>query len=132
MAHRLFRAASIAPHRSRSLKLSDDPAFVDKVRDIAGLSLNPPDKALVLCVDEESRIQALERTQPVLPMAFGYVEGVTHDDVRHGTAMLVAALDGANGQVISRPPLRRGAAYRFRYREISLQVNAPKIGPLPR
>lgn len=102
MAHRLFRAASIAPHRSRSFKLSNDPAFVEKVRDITGLYLNPPDHALVLCVDEKSQIQALERTQPVLPMGFGYVEGVTHDYVRHGTTTLFAALDVANGQVISR------------------------------
>lgn len=102
MAHRLFRAASIAPHRSRSFKLSNDPAFVEKVRDITGLYLNPPDHALVLCVDEKSQIQALERTQPVLPMGMGYVEGITHDYVRHGTTTLFAALDVANGQVISR------------------------------
>jgi putative transposase len=76
MAHRLFRATGIAPHRSRSFKLSNDPAFVEKVRDITGLYLNPPDHALVLCVDEKSQIQALERTQPLLPMGFGYVEGV--------------------------------------------------------
>lgn len=102
MAHRLFRAASIAPHRSRSFKLSNDPAFVEKVRDITGLYLNPPDHALVLCVDEKRQIQALERTQPLLPMGLGYVEGVTHDYVRHGTTTLFAALDVANGQVISR------------------------------
>lgn len=102
MAHRLFRAAGIAPHRPRSFKLSNDPAFVEKVRDITGLYLNPPDHALVLCVDEKSQIQALERTQPVLPMGLGYVEGITHDYVRHGTTTLFAALDVANGQVISR------------------------------
>ncbi|SFQ73548.1 putative transposase [Variovorax sp. OK605] len=102
MAHRLVRAASFAPHRSRSFKLSNDPAFVEKVRDITGLYLNPPDHALVLCVDEKSQIQALERTQPVLPMGFGYVEGITHGYVRHGTTTLFAALDVANGQVISR------------------------------
>ncbi len=89
MAHRLFRAASIAPHRSRSFKLSNDPAFVEKVRDITGLYLNPPDHALA-------------RTQPLLPMGLGYVEGVTHGYVRHGTTTLFAALDVANGQVISR------------------------------
>jgi putative transposase len=102
MAHRLFRAAGLQPHRSRSFKLSNDPAFVEKVRDITGLYLNPPDHALVLCVDEKSQIQALERTQPVLPMGLGYVEGITHDYVRHGTTTLFAALDVANGQVISR------------------------------
>lgn len=74
MAHRLFRAASIAPHRSRSFKLSNDRAFVEKVRDITGLYLNPPDDALLLCVDEKSQIQALKRTQQLLPMGLGYVE----------------------------------------------------------
>jgi len=102
MAHRLFSAAALSPHRSRSFKLSNDPAFVEKVRDITGLYLNPPESALVLCVDEKSQIQALERTQPVLPMGFGYVEGITHDYVRHGTATLFTALNVANGQVISR------------------------------
>ncbi len=104
MAHRLFRAAALAPHRSRSFKLSNDPAFVEKVRDITGLYLNPPESALVLCVDEKSQIQALERTQPLLPMGLGYVEGVTHDYVRHGTTTLFAALNVANGQVLSRVP----------------------------
>ena len=75
--------------------------FVEKVRDIVGLYLNPPDKALVLCVDEKSQCQALERTQPVLPMGLGYVEGVTHDYYRHGTTTLFAALDVVSGQVIS-------------------------------
>jgi putative transposase len=102
MAHRLFRASGLAPHRARSFKLSNDPAFIEKVRDITGLYLNPPESALVLCVDEKSQIQALERTQPVLPMGLGYVEGVTHDYVRHGTTTLFAALNVANGQVISR------------------------------
>ena len=102
MAHRLFRAAGLAPHRSRSFKLSNDPAFVEEVRDIAGLYLAPPENALVLCVDEKSQIQALERTQPVLPMGLGYVEGITHDYIRHGTTTLFAALNVANGQVITR------------------------------
>lgn len=102
MARRLFCAASIALHRCRSFKLSNDPAFVEKVRDITGLYLNPPDHALVLCVDEKSQIQALERTPPLLPMGLGYVEGVTHDYVRHGTTTLFAALDVTNGQVIPR------------------------------
>jgi len=74
---------------------------VDKVRDIVGLYLNPPDEALVLCVDEKSQCQALERTQPMLPMGLGYVEGVTHDYVRHGTTTLFAALDIANGEVLT-------------------------------
>lgn len=90
----------LQPHRSKSFKLSTDPFFVEKVRDIVGLYLNPPDKALVLCVDEKSQVQALERTQPVLPMGLGYVEGVTHDYFRHGTTTLFAALDILTGGVI--------------------------------
>lgn len=99
--HRYFQLFGLQPHRSRSFKLSTDPFFVDKVRDICGLYLNPPDKALVLCVDEKSQIQALERTQPMLPMGLGYVEGVTHDYKRHGTTTLFAALNVATGEVIA-------------------------------
>ena len=90
--HRLFQLFGLQPHRTRSFKLSTDPFFVEKLRDVVGLYLNPPDKAVVLCVDEKSQIQALERTQPMLPMGFGYVEGVTHDYQRHGTTTLFAAL----------------------------------------
>ncbi|MDR0247163.1 MAG: IS630 family transposase, partial [Burkholderiales bacterium] len=75
--------------------------FVDKVRDIVGLYLNPPTNALVLCVDEKSQCQALERTQPMLPLGLGYVEGITHDYIRHGTTTLFAALDTATGEVIA-------------------------------
>lgn len=99
--HRVFQTFAVQPHRSRSFKLSTDPFFVEKVRDIVGLYLNPPDHALVLCVDEKSQIQALNRTQPVLPMGLGYVEGITHDDVRHGTTTLFAALDIATGAVFT-------------------------------
>ena len=95
---RYFALFGLQPHRSKSFKLSTDPFFVEKVRDIVGLYLNPPDKALVLCVDEKSQVQALERTQPVLPMGLGYVEGVTHDYYRHGTTTLFAALDTARWQ----------------------------------
>jgi putative transposase len=98
---RYFALFGLQPHRSKSFKLSTDPFFVEKVRDIVGLYLNPPDKALVLCVDEKSQIQALERTQPVLPMGLGYVEGVTHDYYRHGTTTLFAALDILDGKVIT-------------------------------
>src|SRR6266851_1865800 len=91
----------LQPHRSKSFKLSTDPFFVEKVREVVGLYLNPPDKALVLCVDEKSQVQALERTQPVLPMGLGYVEGVTHDYYRHGTTTLFAALDIVDGGVIT-------------------------------
>ena len=97
---RYFALFGVQPHRQRSFKLSSDPLFVEKVRDIVGLYLNPPDKALVLCVDEKSQIQALERSQPVLPLGLGYVEGVTHDYFRHGTTTLFAALDAASGEVI--------------------------------
>ena len=99
--HRIWRAFGLQPHRQTHFKLSTDPFFVEKVRDIVGLYLNPPDKAMVLCVDEKSQIQALDRTQPVLPMGLGYVEGVTHDYVRHGTTTLFAALDIATGQVLT-------------------------------
>jgi transposase len=99
--HRYLNLFGVQPHRSRSFKLSSDPFFIEKVRDIVGLYLNPPEHALVLAVDEKSQIQALERTQPVLPMGLGYVEGVTHDYVRHGTTTLFAALDIANGSIIT-------------------------------
>ena len=99
---RIWRAFGLQPHRQETFKLSTDPQFVDKVRDIVGLYLSPPTHAVVLCVDEKSQIQALDRTQPVLPMGLGYVEGVTHDYVRHGTTTLFAALDIASGQVLTR------------------------------
>ena len=100
--HRIWNAFGLQPHRQRHFKISPDPFFVEKVRDIVGLYLNPPDNAMVLCVDEKSQIQALDRTQPVLPMGLGYVEGVTHDYIRHGTVTLFAALDIATGKVLSR------------------------------
>ena len=100
--HRIWRAFGLQPHRSKSFKLSSDPLFVEKVRDIVGLYLNPPERALVLCVDEKSQIQALDRTQPLLPMRPGQVERRSHDYKRHGTLSLFAALDTATGQVIGR------------------------------
>jgi putative transposase len=99
--HRVWSAFGLKPHRQDSFKLSTDPFFVEKLRDVVGLYLNPPENALVLCVDEKSQCQALERTQPMLPMGLGYVEGVTHDYVRHGTTNLFAALDIANGEVLA-------------------------------
>src|SRR5581483_10172672 len=99
--HRVWQVFGLQPHRQRTFKLSTDPFFVEKVRDIVGLYLHPPDKALVLCVDEKTQVQALNRTQPVLPLGLGYVEGVTHDYVRHGTTTLFAALDVATGTIIS-------------------------------
>lgn len=98
---RVWSAFGIQPHRQRHFKLSNDPLFVEKVRDIVGLYLNPPDKALVLCVDEKSQCQALERTQPMLPLGLGYVEGITHDYERHGTTTLFAALNVADGRVMA-------------------------------
>jgi putative transposase len=98
--HRIWHGFGLEPHRQRHFKLSTDPFFVEKVRDIVGLYLNPPDNAVVLCVDEKSQIQALERSQPMLPIGLGYVEGVTHDYLRHGTTTLLAALDTAQGTVL--------------------------------
>jgi transposase len=99
---RIWRAFGLQPHRLETFKLSGDPLFVAKVRDIVGLYLNPPDHALVLCVDEKSQIQALDRTQPLLPMRPGQIERRSHDDQRHGTTSLFAALDIATGRVIGR------------------------------
>jgi transposase len=99
---RIWTAFGLQPHRSETFKLSTDPLFVDKVRDIVGLYLSPPDRALVLCVDEKSQIQALDREQPVLPMMPGIPERRTHGYVRHGTTSLFAALDVASGFVIGK------------------------------
>ena len=98
---RIWRAFGLKPHLTETFKLSPDPLFVDKVRDIVGLYVNPPEGALVLCVDEKSQIQALDRTQPVLPLRPGLPERRTHDYVRHGTTNLYAALDVASGMVIA-------------------------------
>ena len=99
---RIWRAFGLQPHRQETFKLSTDPFFVEKVRDIVGLYLHPPERALVLCVDEKSQVQALERTQPLLPLWAGQVERRTHDYVRHGTTSLFAALDVATGNVWGR------------------------------
>lgn len=99
---RIWRAFGLQPHRQETFKLSTDPLFVEKTRDIVGLYLDPPVKAMVLCVDEKSQIQALDRTQPVLPLAPGVPERRTHDYMRHGTTALFAALDIATGKVIGR------------------------------
>jgi transposase len=99
---RIWRAFGLKPHLRESFKLSTDPYFVEKVRDVVGLYLDPPDRAVVLCVDEKSGTQALDRTQPVLPMTPGQAERGTHDYVRHGTTSLFAALDVATGKVIGK------------------------------
>lgn len=100
--NRIWRAFGLKPHLVETFKLSSDPLFIDKVRDIVGLYLNPPERAVVLCVDEKSQIQALDRTQPLLPMRPGQAERRTHDYRRHGTTSLFAALDIATGRVIGK------------------------------
>lgn len=97
---RIWAAFGLQPHRSEMFKLSTDPLFVDKVQDIVGVYMSPPNRAIVLCVDEKSQIQALDRKQPVLPMAPGVPERRTHTYVRNGTTSLFAALDVATGAVI--------------------------------
>ena len=98
--HRIWKAFGLQPHRQRRWKLSKDPQFIEKVRDVVGLYLNPPERAVVLCVDEKSQIQALDRTAPILPMLPGVPERATHDYKRSGTSSLYAALDLATGKVI--------------------------------
>ena len=100
--HRIWKAFGLQPHRQDAWKLSRDPLFIEKVRDVVGLYLNPPERAVVLCVDEKSQIQALDRTAPILPMLPGVPERATHDYKRSGTSSLYAALDIATGKVIGR------------------------------
>lgn len=110
---RIWRAFALQPHRSETFKRSTDPLFIEKVRDIVGLYLNPPDEALVLCVDQKSGVQALDRTAPLLPMRPGQVERRTHDYSRHGTTDLFAALEVATGKIIGACQ-RRHRAVEFR------------------
>jgi transposase len=110
---RVWRAFSLRPHRVKTFKLSKDPLFIEKVRDIVGLYLNPPDKALVLCVDEKAQVQALDRTQPVLPLRPGQVERRPHDYTRYGPTSLFAALNVKTGKVIGEVH-RRHRATEFR------------------
>jgi len=123
--HRYFQLFGVKPHLTESFKLSTDAFFVEKLRDVVGLYLNPPDNALVLSVDEKSQCQALERTQPMLPLGLGYVEGVTHDYKRHGTTTLFAALDVLDGSVIAQ------CKPRHRHQEFlgflrTIEANVPK------
>jgi len=123
---RVWSAFGLHPHRQKTFKLSADPFFIEKVRDIVGLYLHPPEKAVVLCVDEKSQCQALERTQPMLPLGLGYLQGVTHDYVRHGTTTLFAALDIANGMVISKCQHRHRHQEFLRFlKHLDAQVPAP-------
>ncbi|HUD96477.1 MAG TPA: IS630 family transposase [Woeseiaceae bacterium] len=120
---RIWRAFGLQPHRQETFKLSTDPLFVEKTRDIVGLYLDPPLKAMVLCVDEKSQIQALDRTQPVLPLAPGIPERRTHDYMRHGTTTLFAALDIATGEVIGRLHRRHRSSEFLKFlRAIEAQV----------
>ena len=122
--HRIWGAFGLQPHRVESFKLSSDPLFVDKVRDIIGLYLDPPERALVLCVDEKSQIQALDRTQPMLPMRPGQVERRTHDYKRYGTTTLFAALDVTAGTVIG-TCVKRHRAREFRAFLDEVESNVP-------
>lgn len=121
---RIWRAFSLAPHRSETFKLSRDPLFIEKVRDIVGLYLDPPDRALVLCVDEKSQIQALDRTAPLLPMRPGQIERRTHDYARHGTTSLFAALDTKSGELIGQMQ-RRHRSVEFRTFLDTIEKNVP-------
>jgi transposase len=123
--HRIWQAFALAPHRSETFKLSKDPLFIEKVRDIVGLYLNPPHKALVLCVDEKSQIQALDRSQPVLPMRPGQAERRSHDYTRHGTTSLFAALEAKSGKVIGQLH-RRHRSVEFRQFLDQIDAAIPK------
>jgi transposase len=122
---RIWRAFSLAPHRAETFKLSKDPLFIDKVRDIVGLYMNPPERALVLCVDEKSQIQALDRTAPLLPMRPGQIERRTHHYMRHGTTSLFAALDTKTGKVIGQNQQRHRSA-EFRNFLDTIEKNVPE------
>ncbi len=123
--HRIWKAFGLQPHRVETFKLSTDPLFVEKVRDIIGLYMAPPQRALVLCVDEKSQIQALDRTQPLLPLRPGQAERRSHDYTRHGTLSLFAALDAATGKVIGKCYARhRGSEFLSFLREIERNVPA--------
>jgi transposase len=122
---RIWAAHELKPHLTRTFKLSNDPKFTQKVRDVVGLYLDPPDKALVLCVDEKSQIQALDRTQPGLPIKKGRAGTMTHDYKRHGTTTLFAALDVASGKVVGE------CMHRHRHQEFlrflkTIDRNTPK------
>ena len=102
IVHRIWRAHGLQPHRVETFKLSRDPEFVKKLRDVVGVYLHPPDKALVFCVDEKPQVQALDRTEPVLPLRPGIPARQTHDYIRHGTTNLFAALNVLDGTVLAR------------------------------
>ena len=121
---RIWRVFGFQPHRTETFKLSHDPLFIEKVRDIVGLYLHPPDKALVLCVDEKAQIQALDRTRPLLPMRPGQIERRTHDYRRHGTTSLFAALNVKTGQVIGQLHQRQRARELRKFLD-TIEANVP-------
>lgn len=123
--HRIWQAFGLRPHRSESFKLSTDPLLIEKVRDIVGLYLDPPDQALVLSVDEKPQIQALDRSQPILPMRPGQIERRTHDYARHGTTSLFAALNVKTGRIIAEHH-RRHRSIEFRKFLDTVEANVPK------
>jgi transposase len=123
--HRIWQAFGLKPHRSESFKLSTDPLLIEKVRDIVGLYLDPPDRALVLSVDEKPQIQALDRSQPILPMLPGQNERRTHDYTRHGTTSLFAALNVKTGKVIAEHH-RRHRSIEFRKFLDTIDANVPQ------
>ncbi len=124
---RIWRAFNLQPHRVETFRLSNDPLFIEKVRDIVGLYMNPPDHALVLCVDEKTQIQALDRTQPLLPLRPGQPERRTHSYVRHGTTSLFAALDIATGIVIGKTYARHRAEEFLRFLRLIDQRVPPEL-----
>jgi transposase len=117
---RIWRAFALQPHRSETFKLSKDPLFIEKVRDVVGLYLHPPDRAMVLCVDEKTQIQALDRSQPLLPLRPGQAERRAHDYTRHGTTSLFAALDVATGKVMGQVHQRHRA---IEFRKFLIQID---------
>jgi transposase len=122
--NRIWHAFGLQPHRCETFKLSPDPQLIDKIRDVVGLYVDPPQHAIVLCVDEKSQIQALDRTQPLLPMRPGQIERRTHDYKRHGTTSLFAALDVATGKVIGETH-RRHRSVEFRKFLDRIEANVP-------
>ncbi len=124
---RIWRAFGLRPHRTEAFKLSPDPQFIEKVRDIVGLYLNPPERAIVLCTDEKSQIQALDRTQPIFPLRPGQAERRTHDYRRHGTTSLFAALDVATGKVIGETHRRHRS---IEFRQFLQRIDAEVPGDL--
>lgn len=121
---RIWRAFGLQPHRLETFKLSTDPNFVSKVRDVVGLYVAPPERAVVLCVDEKSQIQALDRSQPLLPMRPGQPARMSHDYKRHGVISLFAALDIATGRVIGKCYARHRAT-EFRKFLAEIEANVP-------